>query len=427
MKLHVAKSRLEGQVRAPASKSHTIRAVLVASLAAGESILRSPLQAADTLSAIECYRSLGAEIITEKSLWRVRGTAGRPRPLKPVIDVGNSGTTLRLGMGSAALMAAGEAVTFTGDRQVQSRPVGPLCRCLVELGAGCRYLATDETAPLEVSGRLRGGSVGLEAATSQYLSSLLMAAPLAEGETIIEVSLLNEPGYVKMTLDWLNEQSIKYSSRGLESFTVPGGQGYRPFDREIPGDFSSATFLLCAAAIAGGEVTVSGLDLADSQPDREVIGYLRQMGASIHLDGPAGAVTVSGSTLSGVEIDMNGTPDALCAMAVTAAFAGGKTSLVNVPQARTKETDRIRCTTEELRKMGINVEELADGLVIHGGRPRAAVIDGRGDHRLVMAFAIAGLAAAGETTVLGAEAMEVTFPAFTGLMRELGADMRSEL
>jgi 3-phosphoshikimate 1-carboxyvinyltransferase len=252
---------------------------------------------------------------------------------------------------------------------------------------------------------------------------LLLCTPLAEQDSEIDVTLLNEPGYVQITLDWLDRQGIAYENDRLEKLHVRGGQSYNAFDVVIPADFSSATFFLCGACLCADEVTLLGLDFSDSQPDKAVVDYLKAMGADITVE--ADSVKVRSGELRGVEIDMNATPDALPAMAVTAAFSQGTTSLVNVPQARGKETDRIKCMAEELEKMGIEVEELADGLIIQGGSPKATELDGRGDHRIVMALSLAGLAMDGSVNIETAEAMSVTFPDFVGLMRGMGADMET--
>jgi len=207
----------------------------------------------------------------------------------------------------------------------------------------------------------------------------------------------------------------------MRKFKIKGGQSYKAFDAAVPADFSSATFFLCAAVLSGEQVQLLGLDFSDSQPDKDVVDYLKKMGADIEVG--TDSVTVRGGQLKGVEIDMNATPDALPAMAVTAAFAEGTTRLVNVAQARNKETDRIKCMAAELAKMGVEVAELPDGLVITGGTPKPADLTGYADHRIVMAAALAGLAVDGEITVDTAEAMNVTFPNFVELMQSIGADM----
>jgi len=422
MQLRSRKSRLKGSVLIPASKSHTIRAVAIASLADGESLIHNPLASSDAEASVRCYTALGARIDTSSpDAWKVSGLGGRVKPPAETIDVGNSGTTLRIAMGSAALADAGQSTTFTGDEQIQSRPVGPLLNALTDLGAACESLKGNGNAPVRITGQLQGGRTSIEAKTSQYLSSLLMCTPLATGDTEIDVTLLNEAGYVQMTLDWLDKQGIVYEHENLRHFRVQGRQSYKGFKLPVPADFSSATFFLCGAALFGDEVTLEGLDFGDSQPDKAVVEYLRAMGADISVGD--NAITVKASSLHGVEIDMNATPDALPAMAVTAALAEGETRLVNVPQARNKETDRIACMAQELKKMGGRVEELPDGLIVHGGTLKAAQVNGHSDHRIVMALALAGMALDEPCVIDTAEAMNVTFPSFVDLMRSLGADM----
>jgi 3-phosphoshikimate 1-carboxyvinyltransferase len=425
MKLIVSKSSLNGTVAIPASKSHTIRAVAIASLAGGHSVIGNPLASSDTTSAVDCYRALGARIeCHHPSEWTVDGTAGEITVPKTPINVGNSGTTLRLAMSSAALSSSDSPITITGDDQIQARPVGPLLKALADLGAKTRSINANGKPPVTISGTFAGGKTSLKCITSQYLSSLLLAAPLEKNDTEINVTLLNEPDYVQMTLDWLDKQDIIYENQRMQKFTIPGKQKYKPFELPIPADFSSATFFLCAAAILQADITLTGLDFDDSQPDKTVAEYLKSMGALITID--AASVRIKGSQLTGAEIDMNRTPDALPAMAVAAAFAQGETRLVNVPQARNKETDRITCMTQELKKMGANIEELPEGLIIRQSKLKSATLDGRGDHRIVMALSLAAMATEGRTTIDTAEAINVTFPDYVKLMTDIGANMKIE-
>ena len=424
MKLIVKKSRLKGTVTIPASKSHTIRAVAIGSLAAGTSLVRNPLDSSDTLAAVGCYRALGAAIDTsDPHLWRITGTGGQIAAPKKTVDVCNSGTTLNIAIGSAALAGPGQTTTFTGDAQTQTRPVGPLMDSLNKLGARCISLKNNGKAPVQVTGRLTGGKTAIAASTSQYLSSLLLCTPLATKDTQIDVTLLNEPGYAQMTLDWLDKQHVEYENQHMRRFRIKGNQSYKAFDARVPADFSSATFFLCAAALVGEEVTLLGLDFADSQPDKAVVDYLRAMGADIRAE--PDSVTVRAAPLHGTELDVNKTPDALPAMAVTGAFAAGTTKLLNVPQARAKETDRIKVMAEELTQMGVAAEELRDGLIVRGGQPRAAQLHGWGDHRIVMALSLAGLAGEGGCSIDTAEAISVTFPDYVKLMKSIGANMET--
>lgn len=420
MDLHVSGSQLRGRVAMPASKSHTIRAAAIAALAEGQSTLVRPLASADTDAALRAVTALGARVEPHGDTVDVHGVGGRPSP-GGAIDVANSGTTLRV-MSAVAALAAG-TTHLTGDAQIQSRPIAPLLEALTQLGAQAGSDLGNGCAPVTITGPMRGGRCQIECRTSQYLTALLIGCPLAPGDTHIHVTLLNERPYVSMTLDWLDRQGIEYRHTDLTEFHIPGGQSYRPFERVVPADFSSATFFLCAAAVTGSEITLLGLDFDDPQGDRAVVDYLRQMGAQIDIDGLE--LNIRGGPLTGGHFDLNATPDALPAMAVTACFAEGETVLANVPQARIKETDRIAVMASELGKMGARVEQLEDGLVVTGSPLTGAHVGGHGDHRVVMALAVAGLAAQGQTTIDTAESVAVTFPDFVELMVSLGAEMRT--
>ena len=418
MELRIEKSQLQGEVTIPASKSHTIRALIIASLAEGTSTIRRPLYSGDTASAVAACQSLGATI--EQGVdWTVQGTGGIIPPPSDVIDIGNSGTTLYLALAAAAL-GPGYAV-FTGDEQIRQRPVQPLLEALQGLGAEAFSTRGNGLPPVVIRGPLQGGSVALHCPTSQYLSSLLLNGPLAAGDTEIQVLSLNERPYVQMTLDWLDRQGIHFVADGLEHFQIPGGQAYTPFDQAVPGDFSSATFFLCAAAITGSDLTLQGLDMNDSQGDKAVVEILEAMGAQVEA-GSAG-LRLRGGALQGGEFDLNATPDALPALAVVGCCAAGETRLVNVPQARLKETDRIAVMCDVLTRMGAQVEELPDGLILRPSRLQGAFLPGFGDHRVVMALAVAGLVAEGETVIDTAEAVEITFPDFVDLMQQVGGKM----
>jgi 3-phosphoshikimate 1-carboxyvinyltransferase len=422
VELTVTPNPLQGAITIPGSKSHTIRGLLLATLAGGTSVLRRPLRSSDTVSCMELCRALGAGVDDQDdACWAVTGTAGRPRP-GSTIDVGNSGTTLFLGMSVAAL---GRGRTeFDGDEQIRRRSAAPLLAALRDLGAKAWSEADNGCAPLIVEGRLKGGVVTIECPTSQYLSSLLLGCPVAEGDSIIAVSHLNERPYVYMTLSWLDRLGIDYDAGDLRRVVVPGAQRIRAFDRKIGGDFSSATFFLVAAGITGSQVDLKGLDMDDPQGDKAVVRMLEAMGCRV-TSGDDSLVIQGPEKLSGATFDLNATPDALPAMAVAGAMAAGETRLENVPQARQKETDRIAVMARELSKMGVDINELADGLVIQGSELRGADLHGHSDHRVVMALAVAGLAAEGVTTVDTAEAVDVTFPNFVDLMRNLGAEMET--
>ena len=414
------KSILEGEVRIPASKSHTIRAVAIASLAEGKSRIHFPLVSEDTLAAVGSYEKLGAEIEMSSRLWTIQGVGGKVEAPSKVLDVGNSGTTLRIVMGSSALLFDGEVV-LTGDDQIRRRPSGPLVESLNDLGASVSSIVNPGFPPFEVRGRIRGGTTTIEAKTSQYLTSLLINCPLGDGDSTIFVPLLNEESYVKMTLEWLGKQGISFEHKGMNQFLIHGGQRYGSFEENIPADFSSATFFLGAGALPENDVVCLGLNINDSQGDKAVIDYLRQMGAKVEVDDDR--IRVRGGGLKGVDIDLNDTPDALPMMAVVGCFARGKTRLLNVPQARIKETDRIKVMYTELKKMGAKIRELSDGLEIEESKLKSAQVSGHGDHRIVMALAIAGVATTGETIIDSAESVAITFPTFYDCLQKIGGNI----
>lgn len=417
MKLIIEPSNLNGEINIPASKSHTIRAVFIASLADGVSEVINPLESADGLSAVEACRCFGAKIEELDNKWIVHGTGGNIRTVKKIIDVGNSGTTARFCTGSASL--GKDLITITGDDQTRKRPMQSLIDALNNLGADIKSIENNGRLPISVKGRLKGGKTEVSGMTSQFISSLLINCPLSDGDSEIHVKDLNEKPYVGMTMWWLNKQGIVYKEENLERFFIKGKQSYKPFKETVPADFSSATFFLCAGAITNSMITLKGLDMNDTQGDKRVVNILKDMGANINLTEKG--IEVKGGNLRGMEIDMNDIPDALPAMSVVGCIAEGKTILRNVPQARIKETDRIAVMREELSKMGADIEELPDGLIIRKSKLRGAKVSGHSDHRAVMSLSVAGLIAEGRTEIETAEAVNITFPDFIDLMKNSGA------
>ena len=442
MQSTIVPHRFSGVVRVPASKSHTIRALLIAAAAEGGSALEYPLDSLDARSCVAACRGFGAgvEYIEENGGLRRLVVAGKP-PEKwgdgaKTIDVGNSGTTLFFGLAFAALGNA--PVTFTGDEQIAKRSAAPLLEALAELGA--RVESRGGCTPITVCGPLHRGNVTLPCPTSQYLSALLLALPLCPpGVTVnITIPLLNELPYIKMTLSYLKKYLVNGGVNGVNrgngagsredgrcliassvmvpgeaEWTVPavitirGGGRYVPINAGVTGDFSSAAFPACAGAVSGGEVTLTGLDFDDEQGDKRFFDLLAKAGKGPPPLSPLG------------EVDLNATPDLLPIAAVLACYCAGETRLVNVAHARIKETDRIAVMREELSKLGADIAELPDGLVIHGGKKlRGGLVDGHGDHRVVMALAVAALGAEGPVTIAGSEAADVTYPGFLRLLQE---------
>lgn len=416
-------SQLTGRIAVPGSKSHTIRAVVAALLADGVSEIHAPLYSADTRSALSAVKALGAKVEETASLWKITGCGKNFTPGNGTVDLGNSGTTMRI---ITAVAALGKSkVSFDGDASLRTRIMAGELAALSSLGAVCS--SSNGFAPLSVTGPLKGGNAKVDGTTSQYLSALLMALVLAEKDSVLTLDFLNEADYVRITLDWLKRCgiSVKYTE-DLLHFEISGNQCYHAFSRVIPADFSTAAFPLAAGLVAGKEIRIANLDFDDLQGDKKVFDYARSMNGSIAVGN--NEVIVRKSMLAGGTFDLNATPDALPIMAVLGCYAKGETRLINVPQARLKECDRIACMTRELRKMGAVIEELEDGMIIQGGRMlHGAVTDSYGDHRIAMALTVAALNAEGNTFIKDGECCQVTYPDFAEDFSKLGVSIKERV
>lgn len=420
--LRVKPSKISGEVVAPPSKSYTHRAFMIAMLAKGESTIKNPLVGYDTAATIEAAKELGAEIIQEDDVWRVRGTAGNIRPRTGSIDARNSGTTIR--MMSAIAANSAKPVKLIGDESIQKRPMGPLIEALEALGAKARCEGKGCRPPVVVGGGLIGGDVEITGGmSSQFISALLLAATRAKQDVNLTITeeMRSKP-YVEITLELLEAAGAKIKrDRELMKFKIEGNQILRPIDMTVPGDFSSAAFPLGAAALTESTVKVSNLDTKSAQGDKRVLGLLRDFGADVKV--LRNAVEVSGTEgLNGVEAELGDNPDLVPVLAVLGSVADGSTRLTNIPHLRFKETDRLRALATELRKLGAEIEELPDELKIEGVKSiKGSKLKSYDDHRMAMAFAVAGLVAKGETIVENAESIPVSYPGFVEDMRKLGA------
>lgn len=434
MKIKVSKSRLVGEISVPGSKSHTIRAIMAALMADGTSTIQNPLVADDTLSCLKAAQQLGAKVDTKIEngipTWEITSEWSDQSEISDVSDVsdktiflGNSGTSTNLLCG--LLATTNRKITIDGDSSLRSRPMDPLICALQKLGA--KIIATNgKYLPLTIQGPITCGKVIINGISSQFISSLLLATPLANGNTEIIVENLNEKPYLEITLDWLNFLGIKYEAAAdFSRFLVKGNQKYKPFTRNIPADFSTATFPLIAAAVTDGDIKIKNLDFTDKQGDKEIFNHLKQMGLKIDHCPDYVEVSSDKKLIGGQNFDLNPTPDALPAMAVVSCFAEGKTTLSNLSLARIKETDRLSTTAKELRKMGAKIEEYRDSLIIEGTRLKPANVDGHNDHRIIISLAIAGMGISGETIIDNANAFSVTYPDFIKDFRNLGANIET--
>lgn len=417
MRIKAERSTLNGSIAVSGSKSHSIRAVAAALISDGKCTLRDMLASGDTLAVLKAAEQLGARVSRNGSTWEVTGTGGKFKDSGRTIDMQNSGTGLRLLSGMCALQEF--PISFDGDDSLRTRQMATLLSAFEMLGA--KTDSANGKCPFTLHGPVRGGHCFVDGSSSQFLSSLLLSLPLAEGDSVIDLEFLNEQPYVGITTSWMDFLGLRYKhSADLLHWEIPGGQKVAAFDRAVAADFSTAAFPLIAGMIAGGEIEIRNLDFSDPQGDKKVFEFAAQLGGDIRRGDP---LTVrGGKKLTGVEIDLNSTPDALPILAVAGAFASGVTRLVNVPQARIKETDRISVMACELGKLGVKAEELPDGLIIYGGNGiSGGEVNSYHDHRVAMAFTIAGLASENGVIVNDAECAAVSYPNFFADFKALGA------
>jgi len=423
VKLRITPSSVTGEVSAPPSKSYTHRAVILASLATGESIIDNPLLSDDTLYTIDACRSLGADIELEGNRLTITGTGGQIRvtPGRERISAGNSGSTIRMVAPLAAL--APTKVVLDGDSRLRQRPVGDLLSALESLGARARSLENNGCPPVEIQGgKLSGGEVTVTGGvSSQHISALLMIAPYTEdGLRIMITDELRSKPYIDITLNAMRDFGVETVNQDYKKFLVKNGQRYQGKRYRIEGDYSSAAYFLAAGAIGGKPVTVKYLKADSAQGDKSLLNILSTMGCPVVRQKEQ--VTVyRRDELKGVTIDMGDYPDLVQTVAVVAAYARGKTEMTNIGHLRFKETDRLNDTAAELAKMGIRVDVTDNSMVIYGGKPLGAEIKAHNDHRMAMSLAIAAIFAKGNSIINGAEAVTKSYPRFFNDLAGLGA------
>jgi 3-phosphoshikimate 1-carboxyvinyltransferase len=426
MDLQVRRStRLSGSVAIPPNKSHSFRALIMAALGKGVSRILSPAVSNDWMRGIETLEMFGAEIHPKaEGVWEVTGTGGALRTPDDILDCGNSGIILRF-FAALAACCPGYSV-LSGDHSIRHlRLCQPLIDALNQLGAWAVSTKGDGHAPVVVRGPLKGGQAEIDGMDSQPVSALLIATAMADGPSEIHVRRPGEKPWVGVTLGWLKRCGVEFSNDNFELFRVRGNSHWPAFEAAMPLDWSAALYPIVAGLICpDSQVRIPGMDFNDSQGDKEVVNVLREMGGRIDIEGDT--VTASSSSLKGREIDCNDFVDQFMLLAVVGAMAEGETRLVNAEVCRHKECDRIAATCQALKAMGADVTERPDGLVVRRSRLRGATLDSKADHRMVMTFAVAGLAAEGRTVVQNAECARKTFPHFLEQMSKLGAEMGVE-
>ena len=413
--------QVAGVVQLPGSKSLSNRLLLLSSLARGATEVSNLLDSDDTRYMTAALQALGVSLrfsdAGTKCLVESRGGPFAVREAE--LFLGNAGTAIRP---LCAALCLGEGIfTLTGEPRMLERPIAHLVDALRQLGAGIEYLKAEGCPPLKIrAAGLQGGRVAIRGnVSSQYLTSLLLASPLARQELFIDIEgdLVSKP-YIDMTIDVMRRFGVAVENRDYRQFRVPGGQVYESPGRAlVEGDASSATYFLSAAAIRGGTVRVSGVGADSIQGDIRHADVLEQMGAVVRR-GPD-YIEVSRGELRGVELDLNHIPDAAMTVAVTALFAQGKTVIRNIGNWRVKESDRLSAMATELRKVGGQVIEGPDYLEITPPEQvQPAAIDTYNDHRMAMSFSLAALGAA-EITIMDPGCVSKTFPEYFDVFRSI--------
>ncbi|MCE2508135.1 MAG: 3-phosphoshikimate 1-carboxyvinyltransferase [Nitrosopumilaceae archaeon] len=416
MDCSVSRSTLSGSVSCPPNKSYTHRAVFLASMAGGGSVVEGALLSGDTLSTIEACRSMGAEVAVRGD--RITVHKGVEPSGDVAIDAANSGTTIRMAAALASLY--GHTATLTGDASLQERPMQPLLDALGVLGARCT--SRSGRPPMTVSGPISGGAVSIRGnVSSQFVSALAMTAPMAPRgmDITIEGQMVSRP-YLDMTLATMRRFGV--SARTVipyRSYEIRPAR-YEPARFTVPMDFSSLALLLSAAVLCGdGSFRVSGRMDGLPQGDEAFLDILELMRVAVSVGEDAVSVAPP-ERLGGGTFDLGNSPDLLPPLAILALKSEQPIIITGVEHARLKETDRISIISSELPKMGVRIDERPDGMTLHPPRRmRGAALDPRHDHRLFMAFCIAGMYA-GDSAVSGAESAAVSYPAFVRDMAAAG-------
>jgi len=400
-------------IRPPGSKSLTNRALPIAAMASGRSVLDGVLDSDDTRVMIESLNRVGVAVSRAASSSRavIEGVGGSIPTQKADLFIANSGTTIRFL--TAVLAVAGGDYVLDGVPRMRQRPIGPLVDALQMLHLNVEAGSPGGCPPVRISTqRSQGGTVKIKGnLSSQYLSGLMMAAPLAAQDTVIEIdgALISRP-YVEMTKRVMESFGVAVDvDQQFGRFEIGGGQAYQATDYQIEPDASSASYFWAVAAICGGSATVLGLDAGSLQGDVGFVNCLEQMGCDVEWG--QGQVTVRGPAKHGIDIDMSNVSDTVQTLAAVALFVEGPTNVRNIAHNRVKETDRIGNLAIELRKLGATVEEREDGLTIHPGATRPAEIETYDDHRMAMSLALAGLRQAG-VKILDPECVSKTYPNF---------------
>lgn len=416
----VPRGKISGKLRVPASKSYTHRAVIMASMSDGTSVIRNPLESRDTLRTFQACNAMGARIGQSGSEMTVVGA--QPRAADDVVNVENSGTTLRFMTSVFSLPEKGYTV-LTGDDSIRRRPMQGLIDALRGLGANVRSSKGNGCAPVIVGeGGLAGGSVHIRGdVSSQFVSSILISAPMGRGDSTLRVTDAVSRPYIDATLFLSKLYGVEIARDGYSNFRIPGRQSYRPVDFCVPGDFGSATFVMAAVAILGGKVEFSGLTTSMPQGDLAAVDMFSRLGVRVDARADSVIVQSDGGGLRGGSFDLADAPDLLPVLSVLSLRCDNPLEIRGVAHARLKESDRVEVAAEGLRMLGAKVEEQRDGMrVVKPQRLSQTLLDAHYDHRMFMAFSLASMLSPDGVRVAGVESLDVSYPSFLEDMASLG-------
>jgi 3-phosphoshikimate 1-carboxyvinyltransferase len=416
---------LNGEVTAPPSKAYTQRMLIACALANGTSEIVDPLVSEDTKATARAVTALGAKIEQANSKWSVKGPKNLTGATKP-IDCGESGATLRFMIPIAAL-AAGPS-SFLIGKSLEQRPIQPLLQSLFQIGALAQLEKKNNKMLVQVQGGgIPGGRTVIPGnISSQFISGLMFACPKAQKATeIILATPLESGSYVRMTEATLAQHQVSLTiQQNFQRITIPPNQTYQPRNHKVPGDFSSAAFLLAAATVTNSSITVKNLDSTIIQGDKAITDTLQQIGSNLTVSTNQIQTHQHKGQIKPLNIDARDTPDLVPIYAVLACFAKGISKIHNAHRLRFKESDRLRSIYLELKKMGADIDATEDSLTIRGPTVlHGASIDPHNDHRIAMALAVAALGAEGETVIKDSECVKKSYPEFFDALRSLGVDV----
>ena len=410
---------LKGRMDAPASKSEAHRRMICAGLTKGDTVIEQFMTSEDTQATANCLRALGTAVELEGKTMKIRGFAAKPE-LLPVFDCGESGSTLRFFVPLALTLCHGGIFRMHG--RLGQRPMEVYRDLFVPRGVTWRMAeGADGAAELMVSGKIRNGEYVLPGnVSSQFVSGLLFALPLLEGDSTLTVlPPVESAGYIRMTVQAIRESGVEIEEVAPYSWKIPGLQTYHAKSSEMQGDWSQAAVLLCADAL-GSEVEIGGLNRDTLQGDAAVLELLEKMGCTV-VHGEYG-ISVKASARHAIDVNMNDYPDIAPMLALVCQLSEGTSVLRNCGRLRIKECDRLAGTVSILNALGGNAQEDGDDMIIHGVKALTGSgdVDTFHDHRMVMLASVAALCAAGPVRVTGAEALDKSWPAYLETYRSLG-------